>query len=191
MSPLGKRIIILLMCWVLLVMVVLQVYDNVTGKGMPARVEASVPAAEPTVAPDPAIQRLADLQTCVAANPSNLQCTLDLALFYYQAGQYPQAQVNYESAAKLSPGDYQILLKLAGTYIFQQKFPQAAATLTEAARLKPDSPEIHLLLGLALSRLDPPKINEALAEWRQVVTLAPGTKFAEQATQYINESSSR
>src|SRR4051812_38976606 len=132
MSPLGRRIIVLFMGWVLLVMVVLQVYDNVTGKSAPKNDVGPV-ATPAAVTPDAQTQKLADLQTCVASDPNNLQCTVDLALIYYQAGQYPQAQVNYERAAQLSPKDYTILIKLAGTYIYQQKFEQAAATLEQAA----------------------------------------------------------
>jgi tetratricopeptide (TPR) repeat protein len=188
MSPLGKRIIVMFMGWVLLVMVVLQVYENATGKNAPRNDLAASGTAVPTVGPDPQVQRLADLQICVANNPNNLQCTLDLAGLYYQAGQYPQAQVNYERAALLSPHDYAILLKLAGSYIYQQKFEQAASTLQDAAALKPDSPEIHLLLGLSLSKLDPPRMTEAVAEWRKVIALQPNSSLADQARQYIDEA---
>lgn len=169
-------------------MVVLQVYDNVTGRGAPARSPAAVPTVEPTAEPDQTTTQLAQLQSCVASDPSNLQCTSDLAALYYGLGQYPQAQVNYERAVRLSPHDDKLLLKLAGTYIFQQKFEQAAASLQQASSLKPDSPEIHLLLGLALSKLEPPRTAEAISEWQKVVSLAPGSKWATQATEYINEA---
>ena len=187
MSPLGKRIVVFTMMWVFLVMIVTQVYDNVTGKGMPAR-PASVGTPEPTVAPDENVTRLADLQSCMAANPNNLQCTLDLAALYYRGGQWPQAQVNYERAIKLDPHNVEVLLKLAGTYIYQQKFEQAVPTLQQAADLSPQSPEIHLLLGLSLSRLDPPRTEQAVAEWRKVIELAPGSTWATQASQYISEA---
>ena len=42
MSPLGKRIIVFLMIWVVLAMVVLQLYDNVTGKGIPMQEPSAV-----------------------------------------------------------------------------------------------------------------------------------------------------
>src|SRR5438477_1951270 len=104
MNSLGKRIIVFTMLWVLLVMTVIQEYDNVTGKGMPPK--KAVPASgEPTVQPDPDVARLADLQRCVAADPNNLHCNLDLANLYYQAKMWPQAQVDYERAVKLNPHD--------------------------------------------------------------------------------------
>jgi cytochrome c-type biogenesis protein CcmH/NrfG len=187
MGILGKRIIVYTMLWVLLVMTVSQVYDNITGRGMPAQT-AAVPTPEATVAPDQSVTHLADLQSCVASDPKNLQCTVDLAGFYYDAGMWKQAQVTYESAVHLDPKNVAVLLKLAGTYIYQSNFAQAIPTLQEAATLQPNSPEIHLLLGLALSKVDPPHMETAVAEWRKVVALAPGTNWATQASQYITEA---
>jgi cytochrome c-type biogenesis protein CcmH/NrfG len=186
MSPIGKRIIVYTMLWVFLVMIVLQIYDNVTGRDMPARTSAA--QVEPTTGPDREIARLAELQSCVASDPNNLQCALDLAEFYYAAGQYPQAQVTYERANFLEPKNVGTLLKLAGSYIYQEKFPQAVSTLQEAAAIQPESPEIHLLLGLSFSRLDPPRMDDAAAEWRKVIELAPGSPLASQARQYLAES---
>src|SRR5207237_1484114 len=108
----------------------------------------------------PDVARLAALQSAVAADPNNLQCNLDLANRYYQAKMWPQAQVNYERAVKLDPQNAAVLFKLAGTYIYQEKFVQAVPTLQQAASLKPDAPEIHLLLGLSLTKLDPPHMHQ-------------------------------
>jgi cytochrome c-type biogenesis protein CcmH/NrfG len=188
MGSVGKKVIVYTMMWVLLVMVLLQVYDNVTGRGMPVKKDTQAAGAGPTVAPDEGVARLAALQTCVASDPKNLQCTLDLANLYYQAGLWGQAQITYESAIKLDPHDVATLLKLAGTYIYQAKFEQAIPTLRDAAALKPDSPEIHLLLGLALSKLSPPHMDAAVSEWRQVVSLDPSSAWASQASQYIAEA---
>lgn len=187
MSPLGKRILVLLMMWVFLVMIVSQVYDNVTGRGMPARKEAT-PAAQAAATPDQTIQQLADAQSCVASDPKNLPCALDLANIYYNLGQYPQAQTAFENVIKLDPHNVGALVKLAGSYIRQQKFEQALPTLEQAVSLQPDSPELHLLLGLALSRASPPQTQRAVAEWRRVLSLAPGSKWSDQARQYITEA---
>lgn len=175
------------MLWVFLVMILVQVYDNVTGKGMPVR-SAPTPVVPGPIEPDPDVMRLAELQACVAANPDNLECTLELASLYYRATQWPQAQVNYERAVKLDPRNVEALVKLAGTYIYQLMFEQAAATLSQALTLRPDSPEIHLLLGMALSKLEPPREEEAVAEWRKVIELAPGSTWAVQAESFIAES---
>ncbi len=188
MSPLGKRIIVFFMLWVFLVMILIQVYDNVTGKGMPAKRPAT-PVAQAPVEPDKDVARLAELQSCVAADPNNLDCTLQLGALYYAAQQWPQAQVNYERAVKLQPHSVEALVKLAGTYIYQLKFEQAAATLDQARTLQPSSPEINLLLGLSYSKLDPPRKLDALAAWRKVIEIAPGSDLAKQAAAFIEESS--
>ena len=175
------------MLWVLLAMTVVQVYDNVTGKGLPPKKATPAAVASPTVAPDSLVARLADLQGCVAADPTNLKCNLDLADVYYQAHQWPQAQVNFERAVRIAPNNAAVLVKLAGTYIYQEKFAQAIPTLQKAVGVSPDAPEIHLLLGLSYSKVSPPHTDEALAEWRRVITLDPTSAWATQAQQYINE----
>lgn len=187
MSPLGKRIVVLGMFWVFLVMIVTQVYDNVTGRGMPAT-RAAAPTPTGTVEADDTIQRLADLQACVANNPDNLECMLDLGNLYYDLGQYPQAQTALEAAIKLDPHNVGALVKLAGSYIRQNNFEQAVTTLEQAIGLQPNSPELHLLLGLSLSRLQPPQTDRAVAEWRQVISLDPNSALADQARQYIRET---
>jgi cytochrome c-type biogenesis protein CcmH/NrfG len=137
---------------------------------------------------DATIQQLADLQACVANNPNNLNCMLDLANLYYDLGQYPQSQTAFEAAVKLDPHNVGALVKLAGSYIRQNNFSQAVTTLEEAVSLQPDSPELHLLLGLSLSKLTPPQMERAVAEWRQVISLDPESALGAQARQYIQEA---
>ena len=102
--------------------------------------------------------------------------------------------MNYERASQLSPHDAGLMLRLAGTYIYQQDFDKAVATLQKAVVLQPDSPEIHLLLGLSLSQLNPPRTQDAIAEWRSVVTLAPDFDLGRpklQSTSATHNSSAR
>ncbi len=111
MSLLAKRIIVFGMLWVLLVMVLTQVYDNVTGRGMPPRA-AATPTAEAAAQPDDTTTQIANLQSCVASDPKNLKCVTDLADLYYGLKQYPQAQVNYQQAVGLDPHNVALLLRL-------------------------------------------------------------------------------
>ena len=37
-----------------------------------------------------------------------------------------------------------------------------------------------------MSKLDPPKMTDAVAEWRKVISLQPNSSLAQQAQQYIN-----
>lgn len=189
MSPLGKKIIVLLMAWVLIGMAAIQIYDNVSGRNAPIARVIVVPTAAATVGPNADITRMAELQTCLAANPDNLDCSRELAALYYKLGRYDSARGAYENAVRLAPEDYDLLAKLAGMYIYTLMFDEAVASLQKAAALKPDSPEIHLLLGLALSKVDPPRIEEAKAEWNLVMRLAPGSEWAKQAAQLLNPNS--
>jgi cytochrome c-type biogenesis protein CcmH/NrfG len=188
MSPLGKRIIILSMFWVFLVMIFTQVYDNVTGRNLPPKQPEQV-ATEPTPAgPNPAVSRLADLQACVAANPRDLNCTLELADLYFVNQQWPLSQTNYERAVEIDPHNVPAWLRLAATLIYQNQFDKAVPVLQQAGNLEPNNPEIQLLLGLALSRQDPPRNAEAISAWQRVMQLAPDTDLARQAAAYIAEA---
>jgi cytochrome c-type biogenesis protein CcmH/NrfG len=187
MSPLGKRIIVLTMLWVFLVMIFTQIYDNVTGKNMPVRQSMNATAEPTPVGPDPAIQLLADLQACVASDPQNLECTLELADLYFINRQWPQAQINYESAVKLDASNLLAWRRLAATVIYQDRFNEAVPILEKAAQLDARSAEIQLLLGLALSRVEPPRNAEAIAAWQRVLQIAPDSEWARQAASYIAE----
>jgi len=184
MNSLGKRIIVYTMVWVILVMIIAQLYDNFTGRNAPPSQASTAAAALPVDTPDPDVQHLADLQSCVASDPNNLQCVTDLANLYYDGQQWDMAQTNYLQAVKLNPHDASLLLKLAGTQIYQDQFKDAVPTLQKAEALQPDAPEIHLLLGLALSKLQPAQMPQAVAEWRQVLRLSPNSAWATQASQY-------
>ena len=61
-------------------------------------------------------------------------------------------------------------------------YPLAYFIAFRAGRLK------NLLLGLSLSKVDPPKMDEAVAEWQQVIKLSPDSAWATQARQYISEA---
>lgn len=187
MSPLGKRIVVFFMLWVFLVMIVMQVYDNVTGKGMPVR-SAPTQAVPAVATPDPEGAKLADLQKCVASNPNDLNCTMQIGQLYYRGQQWPQAQVSYERAVTLDPRSVEALSRLAVVYIHQAEYEKALGTLDRAGTLQPDDPEINLLLGLALSKVDPPRKGDALAAWRKVIALAPGSTWAKQADTLIKDA---
>ena len=182
MSPLGKRIIVLMMFWVFLVMIFIQVYDNFKNSS------AQSTEAAPTVGPDPAISRLADLQACVAADPNDFDCTLELGETYYDNKQWELAQVNLERALALDGDNITARVKLAGTLIYQNQFDQAIPVLNGAVQLNPNSAEIYLLLGLALSKVEPSREAEALVAWRKVIELAPNTALAQQAAIFIEEA---
>jgi cytochrome c-type biogenesis protein CcmH/NrfG len=175
------------MFWVFLVMIFTQIYDNVTGRNMPARPSSESAVVETPVGPDPAIALLADLQACVAANPQDLECTLELADLYFVNRQWPQSQANYESAVALDPHNTVAWRRLAATVMYQNQFDKAVPVLEKAAQLEPRSAEIQLLLGLALSRLDPPRDQDAIAAWQRVIEIAPDSEWARQAASYIAE----
>ncbi|HMA34394.1 MAG TPA: tetratricopeptide repeat protein [Chloroflexia bacterium] len=178
MSYTAKRLIILLMAWGLLVFVGVTVRINLNMPPPPA-VEAPTPTTTPAAAT--AADRANTLQQALAQNPDDLPSLLELAGIFYQARQWPDAITLYQRAISLDPHNVDVLAHLAAAQLYALRMDDARQTLEQAAQLAPDRPDLHLLLGLAASRQDPPDQAFANAEWLKVLALAPGTALAQQA----------
>ena len=76
------------------------------------------------------------------------------------AGQYPEAQENFERLAKLEPNIAEVHATLAAIYFKQRAYEMAVREVRAAQKLKPSLPRIDSLLGLSLSELG--QFEEAL-----------------------------
>ncbi len=185
MSYTAKRIIVLLMAWGLLVFVGVTVRINLNTPPLPVLTPTAAPAAAApvdTAAPD----RMAALQATLDHDPANLPALVELAGLFYGQHDWASAITLYQRAQALDPHGVDVLVHLAAAQLYALHFAEARTTLGQAAQLAPRRPDIHLLLGLALSRQAPPDLAGAGAEWRQVIALAPGTSLAQQAQELLN-----
>jgi tetratricopeptide (TPR) repeat protein len=76
------------------------------------------------------------------------------------AGQYAQAQDNFEKLAKLDPSIAEVHATLAAIYFKQRQYELSVQEVLTAKRLKPSLPKLDSLLGLSLSELA--RFDEAL-----------------------------
>ena len=95
----------------------------------------------------------------------------------------------YERAVQLEPHNPDLLLQLAAAQLRLTQINAARDTLLQASTLAPDRADIHLLLGLALSKSTPPDPVGAAREWERVQQLAPGSDLARQAEALLAGSS--
>ena len=182
MSYAAKRLIILLMAWGLIVFA-----------GVTIRINMNAPAAlgvtaapTPTASPAPVASRAGVLEQTLERNPNDLASLLELGAIYYQQSDWDRATLMYQRAATLDATNVDVLAHLAAAQLYGLRFAQARDTLTSAVALAPRRADLHLLLGLALSRLTPPDTAGARAEWQRVIALAPGTDLATQAQALLN-----
>jgi len=103
----------------------------------------------------------------------------NMALAYYQKGDYVRAEKNFLEALKLSPDFVNALAGLATTYMAQGRYEEAAQKLERAVRKEPKLPQLHLELGKAYRGLGDPA--RARDEFQKAAQLAPDSPLAEQA----------
>lgn len=182
MSYPMKRLILLVMAWGLLVFIGAQVRENLTAAPPPTPVAPAAQPADPLATPDEATA----LQQTLDANPQDVVAMTRLAKLLYDQGDYESAETLYQRAIQLQPHNPDLLMQLAAAQFRLNQIDAARDTLLKAVALAPDRADMHLLLGLALSRGSSPKPDAAALEWQKVIQLAPGTDLARQAQELIN-----
>jgi tetratricopeptide (TPR) repeat protein len=95
-----------------------------------------------------------------AGNQEDAETYADAGRKALAAGQYPEAQDNFEKLAKLAPGVAEVHATLAAIYFKQREYELAVREVRTAQKIKPNLPRLDSLLGLSLSELG--QFEEAL-----------------------------
>ena len=103
----------------------------------------------------------------------------NMALAYYQKGDYVRAEKNFLEALKMSPDFVNALAGLATTYSAQGRYEEAVQKLERAVRKEPKLPQLHFELGKAYRSLGDP--GRARDEFQRAAQLAPDSPLAEEA----------
>lgn len=103
----------------------------------------------------------------------------NLGWAYYNKKEYALAEKYYLNALKLEPKFINALLGLGQTYIAMGRISEAVLTLQKAVNLYPRFSQAYFELAKAytLSR----DYNKALAAYKKIVEIAPGSPIAQEA----------
>lgn len=110
------------------------------------------------------------------ANPNDANVVRDLADYYDQTGQYQQALLVYQRYLQLRPDDAQAHTSVGTLLLVSGDVPGAQSQFVQAIGLKPAAQteaEAHLGLGNVYVTLQPPRLNDALNEYRKASDLDP------------------
>jgi type IV pilus assembly protein PilF len=109
----------------------------------------------------------------------------NMALAYYQKGNYPQAEKYFLESLKLNPEFANALGGLGMTYIAMGRYDEAVQKLDRAVRKNPKLPQLHYQLGRAYRALgDRQKARE---EFQRTLELAPESPMADEAQRQLKE----
>jgi tetratricopeptide (TPR) repeat protein len=110
------------------------------------------------------------------ANPDDSNAVGDLADYYDKTGQYPQALVLYQRYLLLQPDDARAHVSVGELLLISGDVAGAQSQFMQAIALNPAAnvaAQAHLGLGNAYTALKPPRLPDALSEYRKASDLDP------------------
>lgn len=117
-------------------------------------------------------------------NPNDADTVGNLADYYFQTGQYPAAQTLYQKYLQLRPDDARARTTFGELLLASGDAAGAQTQFTQAIALKPTqqtAARAHFDLGNALTSVTPPRLTDALNEFRQASDLDPSGDVGNQA----------
>jgi len=126
-----------------------------------------------------------DLQATVNANPDEPSAMGLLANVLAQDGRIDEAITWYERSLAIDPTNVQVRLSFALSLAEAGKQADSEIQYRRILENDPAQAEAHYYLGELYLTWAPPRPDDAIAEFRQVLTLAPGSVIADRASQSL------
>jgi cytochrome c-type biogenesis protein CcmH/NrfG len=140
----------------------------------PPMASASAPAPPARTPPPPALDstRVQTLRTVADQNPRDPQPRVDLGNLYFDAQQYKDAILWYESAIQLNPKDPNVSTDLGVAYYYESQPDRALRQFEHSLSVDPNHTKTLLNMGIvkAFGKQD---LNGAVEAWKRVISLAP------------------
>lgn len=127
----------------------------------------------------------AEMRARVAENPHDVNAILVLADLLANTGRAAEAIKWYDQAVALRPDDVRLRVAFGRTLKQAGYRLDAELQLKKAAELAPDDPEPLYLLGELYQQSDPPRSDEARAQYERVLEVAPESVYAERAREQL------
>jgi tetratricopeptide (TPR) repeat protein len=123
--------------------------------------------------------RVAQLMANIQADPNDKASLQELGDLYFQAGEYGVAADWENKIQAIDPNDVTAHLAL-GAADYNLGDPTSAEQQWRAAlAIDPQNVEAHYDLGFMYFSQDPPDVDQTIAEWQQVIDLAPDSTIAQ------------
>ena len=130
-------------------------------------------------------QRIDALGKELLENPKNTAGWAELGQLQIQAKKFPLAADAYSTALEMDPKNAEYRTNYATSVFFMGMSRTALREYAKVVEEDPKSALGHMNLAVALSHSSPPDFPAAVAEWEQVVQLAPGEPIAAKAQEYL------
>ena len=167
-----------------------------------ADIKASIARLEKQVAADPKNYRLmfdlaneyAEAQNeekaklmyerAIGLNPKYVQAMVNYGGLYSDLGEHDEAIRWFEKALSLDPENCKARSNLGNVYYVMQRYPDAMFEYRRAVQQDPSCESA--MFNIAVAFADAGLFREAVAWWKKVEKVAPGTEAARSARENIN-----
>lgn len=115
------------------------------------------------------------------ARPNDPQSLANLANLLANNGKAEESIVWYERALALTPDDASLRFDFAQTLVQAGKPNDAELQFQKAIELEPNNPYAHYYLAELYRAWDPPRTEDAIAEYQLVIAAGPDTYVADES----------
>ena len=129
---------------------------------------------------------LHELETAAAENPQDAEAQAALGNYYANTGNFDLAVTYYERAVQLSPEDWTIRLTFAQALMTNRKLADAELQFDKILEAEPQNATAWYYLGQLYQLFDPPRDDEAIYAYQQVIRFGPDTFVATQAADKLS-----
>ena len=129
--------------------------------------------------------RIATLMQTIQADPSNVAALQELADIYFNAGDYTTSADWENKILVINPDDVTAHLALGAAEYNLGDSINAESNWRRVLVLDPQNVEAHYDLGFMYFSADPPDVAQTIAEWQQVVAIAPDSQIAQTVSTHL------
>ncbi|GIW03534.1 MAG: hypothetical protein KatS3mg059_0154 [Thermomicrobiales bacterium] len=129
----------------------------------------------------------AEFRRAVEANPTDASAAAALANYLANTGRLTEAIGWYERALRLDPGNMEIRLDFARALAEGDKRKDAELQFQKVLAAQPENAQAHYDLAELYRHWVPPRIDDAVAEYRLTMQTGPDTLVAELAAKALQE----
>jgi len=129
---------------------------------------------------------LHEMETAAAENPQDAEAQAALGNYYANTNNFDLAVTYYERAVQLSPEDWTIRLTFAQALMTNQKLSDAELQFDKILNAQPQNATAWYYLAQLYELWNPPRDDEAIYAYQQVIRFGAGTYVASQAVNKLS-----
>jgi tetratricopeptide (TPR) repeat protein len=151
----------------------------------------TVPGLTGTPAPEasqPSLDsaRVAQVMQTIQSDPNNVSALQELADLYFEAGDYTTAAEWEVKLLEVDPDNVVAHLALGAALYNDGNSPEAETHWRRVLELDSLNVEAHYDLGFMYFSQTPPDLDQTIAEWRQVIDIAPDSDIARTVAAHLD-----